>query len=67
MTGYRINYLTWRQILGSLFQWHNETINIWTHLIGVVSLFALLMVISISQIGEEINHDETEETQITLP
>ena len=66
LTGYRLNYVTWRQILGSLFQWHNETINIWTHLIGLLSLFVLLLVISISQIGEEINNNDTEETQVTM-
>ena len=29
--GYRINY-TFQETLRSLFTWHNETINIWTHL-----------------------------------
>jgi adiponectin receptor len=35
LTGYRIN-LSWRQILGSLFKLHNETVNIWSHLVGAV-------------------------------
>ena len=29
--GYRVN-LTWSQCLLSLFRWHNQTLNIWTHL-----------------------------------
>ena len=32
--GYRINYRTWGALLRSLFQCHNETINVWTHFIG---------------------------------
>ena len=32
--GYRINYFTWRSTLWSLFQCHNETVNVWTHFIG---------------------------------
>lgn len=44
--GYRINYSTWRQILMSLFEWHNETINIWTHLVGFIVFFIILMVIA---------------------
>lgn len=45
-TGYRINYSTWRQILMSLFEWHNETINIWTHLVGFIVFFIILMIIA---------------------
>ena len=37
-TGYRINY-KWSQIIDSLFELHNETINIWTHLIGCFITF----------------------------
>ena len=32
--GYRINYKTWGSLLRSLFQCHNETVNVWTHFIG---------------------------------
>lgn len=35
-TGYRVNYYKKRDILKSLFQAHNETLNIWTHLIGAL-------------------------------
>jgi adiponectin receptor len=33
LTGYRIR-LSWPQIWASIFLWHNETLNIWTHLLG---------------------------------
>ena len=33
-SGYRINYSTWSSLFKSLFQCHNETINVWTHFIG---------------------------------
>ena len=34
LNGYRINYDSWKETFKSLFQVHNETINIWTHLLG---------------------------------
>lgn len=54
-TGYRINYTTWKQIIMSLFEWHNETINIWTHLIGFITFFIILLWIGFTQVGESIN------------
>ena len=43
--GYRINYQTWSATLLSIFQCHNETINVWSHFIGfLISLVALLVV-----------------------
>ncbi len=42
---YRVYYSNW-QALASLFYWHNETLNVWTHLLGflyIVYLFALAM------------------------
>lgn len=53
MTGYRINFVTWRQIIRSLFMWHNETINIWTHMVGFFVYVIVLCVVGFSQIGEE--------------
>lgn len=41
-TGYRINFSTTKRILRSLFMCHNESFNIWTHLIGLVVFFVLL-------------------------
>lgn len=34
ITGYRINYNKWSSIFRSIIEWHNETINIWSHLLG---------------------------------
>lgn len=39
-TGYRINYTTVWRTIKSLFVAHNETVNIWSHLIGVIAFFA---------------------------
>jgi adiponectin receptor len=38
--GYRHNY-SWGDAAWSLFGWHNETLNVWTHLIGFV-IFAYI-------------------------
>lgn len=43
-----------KQALFSLFQWHNETINIWTHLLGFV-LFACLTVVNASHVSEAVD------------
>ncbi|XP_061174203.1 membrane progestin receptor alpha-B-like [Saccostrea echinata] len=41
--GYRQNDLPWIYYISSLFQMHNETVNVWTHLIGfVVCVYSLL-------------------------
>ena len=53
VTGYRINFVTWRQIIRSLFLWHNETMNIWTHMVGFFVYTVVLCVVGFSQIGEE--------------
>lgn len=53
-TGYRLHYDTWKSILMSIFQWHNETINIWTHLVGFIVYLIVLLVIAFSQIGEDV-------------
>jgi len=49
-TGYRINFHTIIQVLKSLFMIHNETVNIWSHLIAalVFILFLLVMIIYLS-------------------
>ncbi|ESO82503.1 hypothetical protein LOTGIDRAFT_223258 [Lottia gigantea] len=39
LTGYRLPKKSWSYYIVSLFQWHNETINVWTHL--VACLFVL--------------------------
>lgn len=40
--GYRINFNSYRKIFKSLFMIHNETINVWTHLLGLM-LFTFLI------------------------
>jgi adiponectin receptor len=42
-TGYRAP-LTWRQGLGTLFTIHNETINVWSHLVPAILLMYLAIV-----------------------
>ncbi|KAJ7890173.1 hemolysin-III related-domain-containing protein [Mycena olivaceomarginata] len=45
LTGYRRLTNSWFQTAGTVFWWHNESVNIWTHLSGAVAitiaLFAL--------------------------
>ena len=48
VTGYRINFVSWKQVFGSLFLWHNETMNIWTHMVGFVVYSVLLLVFGFS-------------------
>ncbi|KAL9223962.1 hypothetical protein vseg_000042 [Gypsophila vaccaria] len=38
----------------SLFQWHNETLNIWTHLVGFV-LFVALTVVNAAHVSEAVD------------
>jgi len=40
-TGYRHGY-SFRQVVRSTFEWHNETWNVWTHLLGCILFFGLL-------------------------
>jgi hypothetical protein len=43
VTGYRVNYNDSFKALRSLFQLHNETVNIWSHLLGALLFIALLI------------------------
>ena len=43
-TGYRVNHNSYESLIKSLFTWHNETINVWSHLLGVI-LFAFLCIV----------------------
>lgn len=47
-TGYRIGFHSLKQALTSLFMWHNETINVWTHLLGKVFYLSLIIVVLVS-------------------
>jgi predicted membrane channel-forming protein YqfA (hemolysin III family) len=39
--GYRINFYSFKLILKSIFMVHNETANIWSHLIGAFTLLLI--------------------------
>jgi hypothetical protein len=43
LTGYRINFNTNFRILRSLCKLHNETVNVWSHIMGVTFFIALLI------------------------
>lgn len=41
--GYRINFDTPRKIIKSLFMWHNESVNIWTHFLPALTIIIVLV------------------------
>jgi hypothetical protein len=41
--GYRINFTNFKVILRSLFMVHNELINVWSHLLGALLIFILVI------------------------
>jgi len=41
-TGYRINFNSYGKLFRSLFMLHNETVNIWTHIVGGVVFMYLV-------------------------
>lgn len=47
MSGYRIGFNKKRDVFKSLFIWHNESTNVWTHLIGVFIFIGLIIYTSI--------------------
>ncbi len=47
-SGYRIHHASWTECFVSLFELHNETWNVWTHLVGTL-LFALFLYITLTQ------------------
>jgi adiponectin receptor len=42
LSGYRVNFSAKDSLL-SLFTWHNETLNIWTHVLGFILFFCLFL------------------------
>lgn len=48
-TGYRVSFNTVRRILRSLFMAHNESVNVWSHLVGV-GIFVVLTVCVVAKI-----------------
>jgi hypothetical protein len=55
-SGYRIGFNTWRQTLGSLFMLHNESVNVWSHLIGVF-IFLIFIVYTAIKLGPKLDPD----------
>ncbi|CAK4069840.1 unnamed protein product [Aphanomyces euteiches] len=60
--GYRIHY-SMKECLLSLFEMHNETLNVWTHMIGALIFFSLLVFVylqmeSIHVVNEAPHHVE---------
>ncbi|EKM60669.1 uncharacterized protein PHACADRAFT_179870 [Phanerochaete carnosa HHB-10118-sp] len=41
LTGYRISVDSWAECLATVWWWHNETVNIWTHLLGALASISL--------------------------
>ena len=41
--GYRLKLHSWKQVVKSLFVFHNESMNVWTHLCGAL-LFTFLII-----------------------
>ena len=46
-TGYRINFNSVKLILKSLFMIHNETFNVWSHIIGSILVILLIVYVAI--------------------
>ena len=66
LSGYR-NGLTWKQALASAFWLHNETWNVWTHLIGF-SVFVWLLVYSAIGLTLPLDlHPGDPSTRLQLP
>ena len=53
LSGYRINYNTWGWTFWSLFQWHNESINIWTHFVGFLICLVAMLIVSCAKVVDE--------------
>ena len=67
--GYLINCHTLRLVLRSLFVCSNETINIWSHLLGCIISILLIIFISIfikTSITRELTQTEYEELQMKV-
>lgn len=42
--GYRVNHNTCRSLFKSLFTCHNESVNVWSHIAGVIVFLTLMVV-----------------------
>lgn len=62
--GYRVNY-SWKMCIKSIFRAHNETVNVWTHFIGVL-IFAGLMIHTIYFVADETTIPTFPSSNLTL-
>jgi len=44
-TGYRLHFKGMWPVTKTMFKWHNETVNIWSHFLGVLLFFGLAVFI----------------------
>lgn len=58
LTGYRKNYRSFGVIFKSMFQAHNEVMNIWTHLLGLLFLLSLAIMLFDNTLADHslVNH-----------
>lgn len=63
LTGYRHASHSYRVSLSSMFRWHNETINIWSHLLGAL-LFVGFLLHSYSQANTRYQSASSSDTFI---
>ncbi|CAI2362345.1 unnamed protein product [Moneuplotes crassus] len=54
-TGYRIKYNKFCIVLKSLFMWHNETVNIWSHLLGLMVFFCIIFYVAIELENKDLS------------
>ena len=45
LTGWRCNYRSRFEVFMTLFKWHNETINVWSHYLGALLAFLIIAII----------------------
>ncbi|THU77468.1 HlyIII-domain-containing protein [Dendrothele bispora CBS 962.96] len=50
LTGYRTETYSWIRCAKGLIIWHNESVNIWTHLLGAIAT-VIVVIVSYSQAG----------------
>mmetsp|Transcript_557 Transcript_557/g.555 ORF Transcript_557/g.555 Transcript_557/m.555 type:complete len:171 (+) Transcript_557:12-524(+) len=67
LTGYRINFNSFKVALRSLFMIHNETTNIWSHLFGVFLYIFLVIYITFWTATDNVDVKRDDDTILGLP
>jgi len=55
LSGYRVDY-SWEECFRSIFSWHNETMNIYTHLIPMLFFFFIINIYTFFIALDELEH-----------